>query len=418
MADILSYGATPDGSADSSAAVNAALAEAEVAGGGVIYFPPGTYRCDSRISLSSNVALKGAGVGASVIDTSKQKTNWIANIDWQGPKNLIVEDITFQGNAGRVAYITNAQNVWVNRCQFSGYHWGALRFGACNSVRITNCDFSDVQNDQDGLNYGVIAFLDKCRDFVIDGNICSDVRQGSGVACIGCSRGHIANNIIKFDPVSTTTMGVWLKSACSDLVVSGNYIEEAGAEGVIVVSASESDDSSGIIISNNRIRNCNYGIAANAWGNYVPKSLQISGNIITVDEGLRQTVGIRLASAADCVVGNNVIAGAMGAGIYIFGSRPKALRHSVGNNKIAGCDVGLRLSALYSTFTSNSINGCIIGIEAHSVVGCVFTGNIIANCKRYGRNATGPSAVNYEGALWQDNVMAGNAIDFKGAYWL
>lgn len=53
-------GADPTGAADSSAAVNTAIASLGI-GGGVIYFPPGSYRMDTLVKVPSLVKIKGSG---------------------------------------------------------------------------------------------------------------------------------------------------------------------------------------------------------------------------------------------------------------------------------------------------------------------------------------------------------------------
>ena len=54
--DVTDYGATGNGSTHDHGAVNAAINAANGAGGGTVYFPPGTYKCGSII-LKSNVTL-------------------------------------------------------------------------------------------------------------------------------------------------------------------------------------------------------------------------------------------------------------------------------------------------------------------------------------------------------------------------
>lgn len=59
---VLDHGADPTGQSDSSPALTAAIAQAEQAGGAIIFFPEGLYRLDAPIVISSsNIVLRGAG---------------------------------------------------------------------------------------------------------------------------------------------------------------------------------------------------------------------------------------------------------------------------------------------------------------------------------------------------------------------
>src|SRR5690242_6647096 len=64
--NVADYGAVGDDNTDDTAAIQAAIA-ALPAGGGLIYFPPGTYKITSAITVRSALTLKGSGSSASVI---------------------------------------------------------------------------------------------------------------------------------------------------------------------------------------------------------------------------------------------------------------------------------------------------------------------------------------------------------------
>ncbi|WP_137994313.1 glycosyl hydrolase family 28-related protein [Streptomyces vilmorinianum] len=78
VANVLSYGATPDGSTDSAPAINRALAEAGERGGGTVLVPPGTYRIDGFLHIGhSDVVLRGAGSGRTTLLATKHLTELI-----------------------------------------------------------------------------------------------------------------------------------------------------------------------------------------------------------------------------------------------------------------------------------------------------------------------------------------------------
>ncbi|WP_238431341.1 glycoside hydrolase family 55 protein [Streptomyces cavernae] len=76
--DLASYGARPDGSADTAPLINRAIAAAGRAGGGTVLIPPGTFRIDGVIRVGhSNVVLKGAGSGRTKLYATKHLTELI-----------------------------------------------------------------------------------------------------------------------------------------------------------------------------------------------------------------------------------------------------------------------------------------------------------------------------------------------------
>lgn len=57
------YGATGNGTTDDTAAINAAVAACIAAGGGIVYFPEGTYKTSSAITVATTVAIEFLGAG-------------------------------------------------------------------------------------------------------------------------------------------------------------------------------------------------------------------------------------------------------------------------------------------------------------------------------------------------------------------
>jgi len=80
------YGADPTGNADGSASIQQAINDAQAAGGGIVFFPAGQYRCDSPLIISaSRIVLRGAGSDASFLFfTSTPLSNGKSHILFQG----------------------------------------------------------------------------------------------------------------------------------------------------------------------------------------------------------------------------------------------------------------------------------------------------------------------------------------------
>ncbi len=68
---MLDYGAAGDGVADDTAEIQAAIDAVEAAGGGVVYFPRGTYLITAGLVVDQQkVSLRGAGIGVAILKGS------------------------------------------------------------------------------------------------------------------------------------------------------------------------------------------------------------------------------------------------------------------------------------------------------------------------------------------------------------
>src|SRR5262249_23138846 len=56
--NVKNFGATGNGSSNDTAAINNAITAANNAGGGIVEFPPGTYRSPNSIHMKSNVTIQ------------------------------------------------------------------------------------------------------------------------------------------------------------------------------------------------------------------------------------------------------------------------------------------------------------------------------------------------------------------------
>ncbi len=107
----LDHGADPTGSADSTAAVQAAVDAASV-NGGVVVLPAGTYRLDGVITvLASNVVLRGAGVGQTLLHFTSVGPSNVSHVAFGngggfGTEHVLTEDGQRFSTVVRVANAT------------------------------------------------------------------------------------------------------------------------------------------------------------------------------------------------------------------------------------------------------------------------------------------------------------------------
>jgi hypothetical protein len=155
------YGAVGNGIADDRSAINAAIAAANAAGGGVVFFPPGTYRITNALTCFTTVALVANSASLTSI-TLDHATNALLS----GVAPRMVQNITFgcaQAHTGAMFSITSAvigqlPTVFDN-CVFSGAAtvgtW-VQQTTSAYEVRFSGCHFG-LNNTETGVSWTGLA---------------------------------------------------------------------------------------------------------------------------------------------------------------------------------------------------------------------------------------------------------------------
>lgn len=141
------YGAVPDGSTDSTSAIQAALDAA--LDGSVVFFPGGVYVITAALLVPSNITLLGGG-GVSIKRGASGLNNMLRNgaTDqgaYGGNTGITIENLAFD----------IAGSVYSTQCT-------AVAFGHCTGIRVIGCSFDDGY-DWHGLE------LNACQDVIVDG---------------------------------------------------------------------------------------------------------------------------------------------------------------------------------------------------------------------------------------------------------
>lgn len=165
--DVKAYGAIGDGTIDDTDAVIAAHVAMMAAGGGVVYFPPGTYygnksggtRWIDWIGTQGGVACyRGAGIGKSIIKFGTRRTFINTRGNAGGTyANLLIEDLTIDGNnlashnstetgaiinaGGGSAENASYKNFIVRRCETKNIPHAAQGLPFRESIRILNYQY-------------------------------------------------------------------------------------------------------------------------------------------------------------------------------------------------------------------------------------------------------------------------------------
>lgn len=190
------YNADNTGSVSAHAAINQAISDASAAGGGTVYFPPGTYRLGGQITLASDVHLLGNGPGVSILNMNVTHTRVVfgQNVNGWGISELEVRSqggatygievdgcddwhmdhvkvFDFIGVGVRclntpLRYVINQLEIDGNsRDQLGGTRIGfnsnGSRFGSVNGLKVRNMDAANADGIclQMGEGYGNV-FID------------------------------------------------------------------------------------------------------------------------------------------------------------------------------------------------------------------------------------------------------------------
>jgi hypothetical protein len=139
------FGAVGDGSTNDTAAIQAAL-DALEGTGGIIFFPPGTYKITSALVIYQEITLIGCGRGVSII-TSAHTGNGITStwpINSSTIANIYIRDLTIQNtngsNTGAGFVDVGGTFIELERVQIIGFYHNVI-LDQSELVDFKTCDF-------------------------------------------------------------------------------------------------------------------------------------------------------------------------------------------------------------------------------------------------------------------------------------
>lgn len=404
--NVKAYGAKGDGVTDDTAAIQAALNTCNTNGGGVAYFPEGTYAVSTILTVGSNTTLKGAGRQATIIQyttalaagganyllenedttngnkfisiidltllmpavqgTSPTLTAYSSSVFFQGVQNVLIRNVLSQNGSISLfplpAYIntpnvntTGLNNiVTIDNCQIDSSAEGIGFFQGTDltvtqSVRITNSYDSSLSINSSGERIKISATIDKQGNtFNALGLI--ELTNDSAGDTNGIRDVEISNAIL-LNAGNAGTRGIQIQK-CRSVIVTSNVMRNIGGGSIFINEAS-----SGILISDNHMDQT----ATTALGIY----------LVNDSTGLNNVV-----------VTANYIAVAASNAIYAGGGSATLTNISILGNTTSssGADISLQANVTKGLVKDNNLVGALaIGAST----GWIAKGNV-------GYNPTGP----------------------------
>lgn len=277
--NVTSYGAVGDGVTDDLTEIQAAINAAGDAGGGTVFFPPGTYLVSNRIAPRSNVTL----LGIQNVSILKISINEYIIVKVTGDlTNFTIDSMTFAGSvnefptspkrtrttsgAGAVTavYISGngdpfqvgagaVSNFEMRNCKVENCTALPIRIaGTTGVVRVTECNFINNQDPGFIFNEEVIFNNNHCMMGADNGVSLS--RGNRKVNCVGNTIENCAFEGIFIAGFDILANGDINNIGPTNFTVTGNTIKNVGRNGIYADSAPKHGVISGNVIQQGYFR--------------------------------------------------------------------------------------------------------------------------------------------------------------------
>ncbi|AIO30534.1 right handed beta helix region family protein [Burkholderia cenocepacia] len=280
--NVRTYGATGDGRSDDSPALQRAVSALNEAGGGELYFPPGTYLHSEAIAVSGRVIVSGAGAESVLKALAPASAALVfADASQCGAQNLrIVSDartrLHEQNSAGVV--MDNVENCYVKHLSIEGGASAGILIANSRAVTVSENHVADTLADG-------IHVVNGSSDVVVESNFASNTGD---------------------DSFSAVAYASWPKQT-DNVIIKSNTSVSSHARGVACIGASRCR------IYDNTVNNSRgHGIAVayeSSYNTYHPYGARLVGNQITTAHPKEGTNSVLVSGAKDVEIDSTSIEG-------------------------------------------------------------------------------------------------------------
>ena len=149
------YGAVGDGSGDDTSAVQAALTAAGNVGGGIVFFPEGTYRTTSALTVPAGVSLWGPGPNVTNIGIDHANANaltFAANTFASSVRGLNI--LALQANSGKHLVVESGTRLFIENCHIGAATTSGIGLSVDNAATLVRAVDTVFQNGG-AASYGI-----------------------------------------------------------------------------------------------------------------------------------------------------------------------------------------------------------------------------------------------------------------------
>jgi hypothetical protein len=387
--NVLDYGAVGNGSTNDAAALQSAFT---AAAGKSVYLPPQTYKVNSALTIPANTVVTGYG---ATLDFSS--AGHIAALTLSGNVTLVGFKIIGAGNASY-----NANGIAI-KCYGTDNSPSAPTYiigPTIRDVEITefgsygiDCKYN-VYGQIDGCKITEIGYMGanllSCNRFIFTNNHVSGISPGTGGNGYGISVSSSEGSVTA-DPIPVFN------------TIVGNIIED-----VTVWTGIDTHGGSNLLVANNIVHNCKYGIKitdrdVGGLRTIAPKNITVANNVI--DDN-----GLGLAPAI-------VVNGAPQAGVIVDYAENVSITgnvirgHGISNISSEGairCYGTLNLSITGNTIRRPNLVGITLQLDN---IGFNVSGNVITDPK----SNTDTTRCIYTHASNNQGTIVGNTFVFENS---
>jgi hypothetical protein len=435
IVNVLDFGAVGDGSADDTAAIQAAIDslpnqtsnQGTVGEGGQVFFPAGIYKITSSINIGANdrsVELIGAGKGRSIINVAFNGIGINVSGTDSGSgytKNFVLRDMRLQSTTvtGRTAgtkllSIKYLHYFNIERCWFQGETYNGIYIGDALDGRIVDVRLDTANAGSEGFHHaielirvGVIGApnqitIDQCY---IEDAYLSAIRVEKGEKVV------IRNNLIQ----SNERNGIFFDE-CNSLHIHDNYFEANGQANVANSGDIVDGTSPPLNISRNvRIDNNHFSSDGSSATFYVLYASDVRGLTFSENDlrgGTQQLVTISSESKAVRVADN-------------VATIDPNVTVSVGSNQIIWSNNRLTTGVYWTSYVdteaetyhdaSGDISGYPATVTPNRRLGKIIDYKVIAGAV----TINAPTSITAGSVItlaWQQDGTGGHTVTLAGSY--